>query len=58
MIKNINWHSVRTTAMTAILFTVGLLQAIHGTTPLDAKIDLVLPLLLAVEHFLAGNSTM
>lgn len=56
--KNLNWHSIRTTAMTAIMFIVGLLQVLHGVTPFDAKIDVILPILLYVEHVLAGNSTM
>lgn len=56
--KNINWHAVRTIALLAIAFIVAGLQAIHGLTTVDVKIDMILPILLLIEHALAGNSNL
>ena len=53
---NINWHSVREIALIAIMFLVSGLAAIHGLTSFDKVIDLITPILLLVEHALAGNS--
>lgn len=54
--EKINWHSVRTIGLLGITFVVAGLQALHGLTGFDAKVDMVLPLLLLAEHALAGNS--
>lgn len=53
---NINWHSVRTCGLVAIMFVVGGLQVIHDSVPYGATIDTILPILLFLEHALAGNS--
>jgi len=54
-----NLHSIRTIALISIMFVVSGLQAIHGApaiTQYAGIIDVVVPILLAIEHQLAGNS--
>lgn len=58
MKNNINWHSVRTVGLIVVAFIVAGLQSIHGMTPFDSIIDGIIPILLAVEHYAAGNSSL
>lgn len=56
---NLNWHSIRTWGMAVILFIVAGLQALHdapSVTQYASIIDMVLPVLIVVEHQLRGNS--
>lgn len=56
--SNINWHSVRTVALLVVTLVVNILALVHSTlSPQTAEIiDVITPSLLALEHYLAGNS--
>ena len=51
-----NWHNIRMIVLIALMFIIGGLQLIHGMTSFDASIDMILPVLIGLEHYLEGNS--
>lgn len=51
---NINWHSIRSIALLALVFIIGGLQAMNGSAVGDFTV--VISVLAALEHFLQGNS--
>jgi hypothetical protein len=54
--KKETMHSYRTLAGLAILFIVGGLQAIHNIGGVGSWIDMIVPVLLVIEHGLQGNT--
>lgn len=54
--KMLSAHSWRTVVGLAIIAVIGALQALHGQAGWSAWIDLVLPILLVVEHAFAGKT--
>ena len=55
--KNMTSHTWRTIVGLAIVAIIGGLQALNGVGGFSAWITLVVPILLALEHALAGNTT-
>ncbi len=53
--KKLNWHSIRTISLIVIIFLLAGIQAVHGMTPFDEKLDMLATLLLAAEHMLEGK---
>ena len=54
----INWHTVRTSALIAIMVVIGGLQSLNGTSLASSgALDSIIAVLLFVEHQLAGNSS-
>lgn len=54
-----NSHSIRTIGLLALMFSVAGLQALHDVpmvTQYAGIIDLIVPILLIIEHKLAGNT--
>ena len=52
-----NRHNITMYGLLALTFIVAGLQALHGMTQFDSTIDLVLPILLVLEHGLAGKTS-
>ena len=55
MLKNVNWHSVRTICFWAIVFIMGGLQAINGSKVGD--FTTLISILGFLEHTLAGDTS-
>lgn len=54
--KMLTSHTWRTVGGLALIGIIGALQALHGQAGLSAWIDMVLPLLLLIEHGVAGRT--
>lgn len=56
--SKINWHSVRTISLVVVTLAVNILAIFHSlVSPHAAEIiDSITPVLLYLEHALAGNS--
>lgn len=54
--KNMNTHDWKMLTGLIILALIGALQALHGVAGWSAWIDLILPILLAAEHTVNGNT--
>lgn len=54
--KMLTSHTWRTVSGLAIIALIGALQALHGQVGWSAWIDMILPILLVVEHAWKGNT--
>lgn len=52
---NLNWHNIRMYALIALMFIVGGLSALKGSSVGD--FSTVISVLVFAEHLLAGNTT-
>ena len=49
-------HTTRTVIGLAIVFLIGGVQALNGIAGFSAYATMILPVLLLLEHFFAGNT--
>lgn len=55
--KKMTRHNIFMYGLLAITFIVAGLQALHGMTPFDSIIDMVLPVLVILEHSFSGKTS-
>lgn len=53
-----NNHSFRTFAGLALIFIIGGLQALNGNVGSSSLLELIIPVMLGLEHLFNGNTTV